>query len=100
MKIGWILLLVTGLCVSPSILFAQNKNREIGSFPQPVDTSKFAYKNKLLIFPIIAFSPETNWVFSIFNAYIFKTSKKALLTLDKEKVINLELAMLVKALKD
>ena len=76
MKIGWILLLVTGLCVSPSIVFAQNKNREIGSFPQPVDTSKFAYKNKLLIFPIIAFSPETNWVVSIFNAYIFKTSKK------------------------
>ncbi len=61
-------------------LIAQNKNREIGAFPQPADstakTDEIIYKNKLLIFPIIALSTETNWVFGVANAYIFKTSKK------------------------
>ena len=33
------------------------------------------YKNKVLIFPLVALSTETSWVFG-FNAYIFKTSKK------------------------
>lgn len=59
--------------------YAQNKNREIGSFPQPIDTTRAeeaVYKNKLLIFPLIALSTETNWVFGVANAYIFKTSKK------------------------
>ncbi len=58
---------------------AQNKNREIGSFPQPLDTTRAeeaVYKNKLLIFPLVALSTETNWVFGVANAYIFKTSKK------------------------
>ena len=57
---------------------AQTENREIGAFPQPVDTTgtEFVYKNKLLIFPLVALSTETNWVFGIANAYVFKTSRK------------------------
>ena len=59
---------------------AQVNNREVGAFPQQVDTAKsnqeIVYKNKLLIFPLIALSTETNWVFGVANAYIFKTSKK------------------------
>ena len=66
--------------------FAQTEKREVGSFPQAMDTTKQqldstrvaepVYKNKLLIFPLIALSTETNWVFGFANAYIFKTSKK------------------------
>ena len=54
---------------------AQTKNREIGTFPQTVDSTSFIYKDKMLIFPLIALSTETNWVFGVANAYIFKTSK-------------------------
>ncbi|NOT73341.1 MAG: BamA/TamA family outer membrane protein [Cyclobacteriaceae bacterium] len=60
-------------------LTAQNKNREIGTFPTSIDTTKtdeVVYKNKLLVFPLVALSTETNWVFGVANAYIFKTSKK------------------------
>ncbi|MBY0432556.1 MAG: BamA/TamA family outer membrane protein [Cyclobacteriaceae bacterium] len=73
---SFLILLVSLL--SYHFLGAQNKNREAGAFPHPTDTSKFeiAYKNKLLIFPIVALSTETNWVFGLANAYIFKTSKK------------------------
>lgn len=34
------------------------------------------YKNKLLIFPLVARSTETSWVFGVANAFIFKTNKK------------------------
>ena len=69
------------ICCSLS-LFGQNKNREIGTFPEidstevKHDTSKVLYKNKLLVFPLAALSTETSWVFGIANAFIFKTSKK------------------------
>jgi hypothetical protein len=62
--------------------FAQNKRREIGTFPNidsmevRVDTSQVVSKNKLLIFPLVALSTETSWVFGMANAFIFKTSKK------------------------
>ena len=69
------LIFLIGLSL-PAALHAQNKNRQIGSFPQAPDTTEIIYKNKLLIFPIVALSTETNWVFGIANAYIFKTSKK------------------------
>lgn len=62
--------------------YAQNKNREIGAFPQ-VDSSARAapnhasvFKNKLLIFPLTALSTETNWVFGLANVYLFKTARK------------------------
>jgi hypothetical protein len=41
-----------------------------------VDTSQIIYKNKLLVFPLIALSTETSWVFGVANAFVFKTSKK------------------------
>ncbi|CAN5307048.1 BamA/TamA family outer membrane protein [soil metagenome] len=65
---------------------SQTEKREVGSFPQAMDTTKHQvdslqviepiYKNKLLVFPLIALSTETNWVFGFASAYIFKTSKK------------------------
>lgn len=54
----------------------EEKSTEISAFPKSIDSSKVIYKNKLLIFPIVALSTETSWVFGIANAYIFKTSKK------------------------
>ncbi|HRI80725.1 MAG TPA: hypothetical protein PLR06_14435, partial [Cyclobacteriaceae bacterium] len=56
-------------------LTAQNKNREIGAFPESVDSSTFVFKNKLLVFPLTALSTETNWVFGVANVFLFKTSK-------------------------
>ncbi len=56
--------------------FAQRKRAEFSALPQSFDSAKVTYKNKLLIFPIVALSAETSWVFGIANAYIFKTSKK------------------------
>ena len=40
------------------------------------DSTVKPYKNKLLIFPLVALSTETSWVLGVANAYIFKTSKK------------------------
>jgi hypothetical protein len=40
------------------------------------DSTKASYKNKLLVFPLVALSTETNWVFGVANAFIFKTVKK------------------------
>ncbi len=37
---------------------------------------KNIYKNRFLAFPLVALSTETNWVFGVANAYIFKTDKK------------------------
>lgn len=34
------------------------------------------YKSQLLVFPLVALSTETNWVFGVANAYIFKTDKR------------------------
>ncbi len=61
--------------------FSQVKNREAGNFPEIDSTEVKAdtavqYKNKLLVFPLVALSTETSWVFGLANAYIFKTSKK------------------------
>ncbi len=42
----------------------------------PSDSAQVVYKNKLLIFPIVALSKETSWVLGVANAYIFKTDKK------------------------
>jgi outer membrane protein assembly factor BamA len=42
------------------------------------DTIKRAhfYKSRFLAFPLVALSTETNWVFGVANAFIFKTDKK------------------------
>ena len=71
------LIFLTLFCASSGVI-AQNKNREVGTFPQAVDTSKIElnYKNKFLAFPIIALSTETNWVFGFANVYLFKTSRR------------------------
>jgi len=69
------------LCSIASCI-AQVKKREVGNFPEidsmevKVDTSQIIYKNKLLVFPLIALSTETSWVFGVANAFVFKTSKK------------------------
>ncbi len=54
----------------------EEKATEISALPKPIDSTKVTYKNKLLIFPIVALSTETSWVFGVANAYVFKTSKK------------------------
>ena len=63
--------------------YTQSKNREIGAFPQTMDSTQttnqspsLLFKNKLLIFPLTALSTETNWVFGVANVFLFKTSKK------------------------
>ena len=40
------------------------------------DSTSFYYKNKRLIFPLIALSKETSWVFGVSNVFIFKTNKR------------------------
>jgi outer membrane protein assembly factor BamA len=52
--------------------FAQNQG---SNFFTKKDSAKASYKNKLLVFPLIASSPETSWVFGVANAFIFKTAK-------------------------
>jgi hypothetical protein len=39
------------------------------------DSTKASYKNSFLVFPLVALSTETSWVFGVANAYIFKTAK-------------------------
>jgi outer membrane protein assembly factor BamA len=66
------------LLVVPRFTVAQQEERatEFSPLPKSIDSTKVLYKNKLLIFPIVALSTETSWVFGLANAYIFKTSKK------------------------
>ncbi|MCA6381812.1 MAG: BamA/TamA family outer membrane protein [Cytophagales bacterium] len=52
--------------------FAQNQG---SNFFTKKDSAKASYKNKLLVFPLLASSPETSWVFGVANAFIFKTAK-------------------------
>ena len=75
--------LVAVICLLTFSGHAQNKNREIGAFPQTMDSTQttnqapnLVFKNKLLIFPLTALSTETNWVFGVANVFLFKTSKK------------------------
>lgn len=55
---------------------AQEKIDGLREITKTVDTTQILYKNKMLLFPLIALSTETSWVFGFANAYIFKTSKK------------------------
>lgn len=57
--------------------FAQEEEKatEITALPQPIDSAKVKYKNKLLMFPIVALSTETSWVFGVAPVFVFKTSK-------------------------
>jgi Omp85 superfamily domain len=54
-------------------VFSQSKEP---NFFTKKDSIKPSYKNKFLVFPLVALSTETNWVFGVANAYIFKTAKK------------------------
>lgn len=49
---------------------------EITALPRSIDSARVTYKNKVLMFPLVALSTETSWVFGAGGAYIFKTSKK------------------------
>lgn len=40
------------------------------------DTTERPYKNKVLVFPIGAYSKETNWAIGAAGAFVFKTDKK------------------------
>ena len=62
--------------IQSSGIVAQNKSREIGAFPESVDSSTFVFKDKLLVFPLTALSTETSWVFGVANVFLFKTSKR------------------------
>ena len=74
MIVRWSLIFCFALLASG--VFAQRRRTEVSPLPQSFDSVKVTYKNKLLIFPIVALSTETSWVLGIANAYIFKTSKK------------------------
>ncbi len=71
-------LLIFSLLITATSAYSQQeeKSTEISALPKSIDSSKVLYKNKLLIFPIVALATETSWVFGVANAYIFKTSKK------------------------
>lgn len=59
--------------------FGQNLEPNINQEPHfftRKDSVKPAYKNKFLVFPLVALSTETSWVFGVANAYVFKTDKK------------------------
>lgn len=73
---GRCLILFIFLLVHSAHAQEEEKSTEISALPKAIDTSRVYYKNKLLIFPIVALSTETSWVFGVANAYIFKTSKK------------------------
>lgn len=40
------------------------------------DSATVYYKDKLLVFPLVALSKETSWVFGFANAFIFKTNRR------------------------
>lgn len=65
--------LVFALLFASSVLWAQT---DVSTPLSKKDSTVKPYKNKLLIFPLTARSIETNWVFGVANAFIFKTNKK------------------------
>ncbi|MFM8739911.1 MAG: BamA/TamA family outer membrane protein [Cytophagales bacterium] len=65
--------LVFALLITPLASLAQT---DISTPLSKRDSVVTPYKNKLLIFPLTARSIETNWVFGVANAFIFKTNKK------------------------
>lgn len=66
------------LCGIIRFSFSQSQepshNQEPNFFTKK-DSVKPSYRNKFLVFPLVALSTETNWVFGVANAYIFKTAK-------------------------
>jgi outer membrane protein assembly factor BamA len=64
------------LGVISTLFFSHASAQNQGSnFFTKKDSAKASYKNKLLVFPLVASSPETSWVFGVANAFIFKTAK-------------------------
>jgi outer membrane protein assembly factor BamA len=57
-----------------SIRLSFSQSQEPNFFTKK-DSAKASYKNKLLVFPLVALSTETSWVFGVANAFIFKTAK-------------------------
>lgn len=66
------------LCGIITFSFSQSQepshNQEPNFFTKK-DSVKPSYRNKFLVFPLVALSTETNWVFGVANAYIFKTAR-------------------------
>jgi hypothetical protein len=60
-------------CAGKHSILAQSKEP---NFFTKKDSAKSSYKNKLLVFPLVALSTETSWVLGVANAFIFKTAKK------------------------
>lgn len=62
-------------------VFASGLQHASGQATQPPnlftkkDSATVYYKSKLLVFPLVALSKETSWVFGVANAFIFKTNK-------------------------
>ncbi|MDZ4715644.1 MAG: BamA/TamA family outer membrane protein [Cytophagales bacterium] len=68
---------VVVFALSTLAVSAQENRTELGTISQVAsDSAKSSYKNSMLLFPLIALSTETNWVFGFASAYVFKTSKK------------------------
>jgi hypothetical protein len=75
-RIFCLLMLLSALSIS---CFGQNMEPNISQDPRfftRKDSVKPSYKNKFLVFPLVALSTETSWVFGVANAYVFKTDKK------------------------
>ena len=69
-RVWLVVVLMSSLVLNST--FAQNQG---SNFFTKKDSAKASYKNKLLVFPLVASSPETSWVFGVANAFIFKTAK-------------------------
>jgi outer membrane protein assembly factor BamA len=69
-RVWLVVVLMSSLVLNST--FAQNQG---SNFFTKKDSAKASYKNKLLVFPLLASSPETSWVFGVANAFIFKTAK-------------------------
>jgi outer membrane protein assembly factor BamA len=50
-------------------------NQPPNLFTKKDSATTVLYKDKLLVFPLVALSKETSWVFGVANAFIFKTNK-------------------------
>jgi hypothetical protein len=67
------------LSAESAICFGQSQEPNFAQEPNfftKKDSVKPSYKNKFLVFPLVALSTETSWVFGVANAYVFKTAKK------------------------
>jgi outer membrane protein assembly factor BamA len=69
-----ILAILTAFLVTS--LLCSGQQLPLPSIKKQKDSTINLSKNRFLAFPLVALSTETNWVFGVANAYIFRTDRK------------------------